>query len=272
MRPSINAVVAGLPKSWHTAPSMTAICCGRGRSSMRVPRLVDDLQRVHPDVALRMPLGLLRAAGERLQLRKQLSRRRRARARARSRSTAAARAAASRFRPRRARPADRRARIDRHSSRACVVERELEPRGELDARAARAGCRRRSVAGSTTRSRRRSMSPRPSNGSRYSSVSGSQAMALTVKSRRRAASSTDIVGIAGDVEAAMAAARLRFAARQRHVDVADLVDLKALADGFDAAERFEQRSQPLGRRRRTPRGRCPSSRGPSGGRAPSRRR
>ena len=32
----MNAVVAGLPRSWHTAPSITAICCGRGRSSMRV--------------------------------------------------------------------------------------------------------------------------------------------------------------------------------------------------------------------------------------------
>ena len=36
MRPSMNAVVAGLPRSWQTAPSMTASCCGRGRSSMRV--------------------------------------------------------------------------------------------------------------------------------------------------------------------------------------------------------------------------------------------
>src|SRR3954469_12388744 len=37
----------------------------------------------------------------------------------------------------------------------------------------------------------------------------------------------------------MAASRLRVAARQRHVDVADLVDLEALADRFDAAERLE---------------------------------
>ena len=65
----MNAVVAGLPRSWQTAPSITAICCGRGRSSMRVRAWSIDLQRVHPDVALRMPLGLLRAADERLQLR-----------------------------------------------------------------------------------------------------------------------------------------------------------------------------------------------------------
>ena len=36
------------------------------------PRLIDDLQRVHPDVAFRMPLRLLRAADERVQLGKQL--------------------------------------------------------------------------------------------------------------------------------------------------------------------------------------------------------
>ena len=70
---------------------------------------------------------------------------------------------------------------------------------------------------------------------------------MTVKSRRRAASAIVIDGIAGDVEAAVAAARLRIAAGQRHVDVADLVDLKALADRFDAAERLEQGAKPIGR-------------------------
>ena len=65
--------------------------------------------------------------------------------------------------------------------------------------------------------------------------------------------------IAGDVEPPVAAARLRFAAGQRHVDVADLVDLKALADRLDAAERFEQRRAADRRGGRTPRGRCPST-------------
>ena len=32
MRPSMNAVVAGLPRSWHTAPSITAVNRGRSRS------------------------------------------------------------------------------------------------------------------------------------------------------------------------------------------------------------------------------------------------
>ena len=53
--------------------------------------------------------------------------------------------------------------------------------------------------------------------------------------------------IALDVEALVAAAGLRLAARQRDVDVADLVDGEALADGVDAAERLEQRAQPIGR-------------------------
>src|SRR6266850_7250257 len=43
----------------------------------------------------------------------------------------------------------------------------------------------------------------------------------------------------------MAAAGLRFAARQRDVDVAGFEDLKTLADGLDAAERLEQRFQAI---------------------------
>ena len=91
------------------------------------------------------------------------------------------------------------------------------------------------VAGSTARSTPRSRSARPSNGSSYSPVSGSQAIALMVKSRRRAASSIDIAGSPCDLEALVAAPLLRLAAGQRDVDVAsrpgdDLVDRKALAD------------------------------------------
>ena len=52
--------------------------------------------------------------------------------------------------------------------------------------------------------------------------------------------------IAGDGEAAMTASRFRVAPRQRHVDVAELVDLKARADRLDTAERFEQRAQVIG--------------------------
>jgi hypothetical protein len=62
---------------------------------------------------------------------------------------------------------------------ACrLVERETEPRDELD-RAQHAQAVVGNVCASTIRSRRRSMSPRPSNGSKYSSDSGSHEMALT---------------------------------------------------------------------------------------------
>ena len=126
-----NAVVAGLPKSWHTAPSITASLLRPRQVVDARARLIDHLQRVHPDVAFGMPLRLLRAAGERLQLGKQLRRRRRDPSRARSRSTAAARTAAFRFRPRRARPADRRAESRGTARASRLVERELEPRREL---------------------------------------------------------------------------------------------------------------------------------------------
>ncbi len=54
------------------------------------------------------------------------------------------------------------------------------------------------------------------------------------------------VGIARDLEPAMSASGFRFAARQRNVDVAGFVDLKALADGFDAAQSLEQRAHAVG--------------------------
>src|SRR5262249_49486935 len=53
--------------------------------------------------------------------------------------------------------------------------------------------------------------------------------------------------IARDVEPAMAAARLRLAARERHVDIARFEHLAALADGLDAAQRLEQRLHAIGR-------------------------
>ena len=130
--------------------------------------------------------------------------------------------------------------IARQNARGLVVEPRARSARRTAPPAARAGCRRRTSPDRRRAGRALSRSPRPSNGSRYSSVSGSQAMALTVKSRRRAASSIDIDGSPDDDEAAVAAAGLRLAARQRDVDVAELVDLEALADGFDAAERLEE--------------------------------
>ena len=117
----MNAVVAGLPKSWHTAPSMTAICCGAVEIVDARARLVDRpaacAPRRRPPDATRAPAGSRPAPAAR----ETAARRRRAPAPARSRSTAAARRAASRSRPRCARPADRRAESCRQMSRRLVV-------------------------------------------------------------------------------------------------------------------------------------------------------
>ena len=51
--------------------------------------------------------------------------------------------------------------------------------------------------------------------------------------------------VADDGEGAMAAADFRLAARQRDVDLFDLVDSEALADGVDRPDRREQLPQPL---------------------------
>ena len=46
----------------------------------------------------------------------------------------------------------------------------------------------------------------------------------------------------------MTATGLGIPARQRHVEIAQLVDLEALADSFDTAERLEQRLEAVGRK------------------------
>ena len=146
------------------------------------------------------------------------------------------RAAASRSRPRSARPAGRRAEWRRHSSAVAGSSVELESRGELD-RAQHAQAvvaERRGIDGPEQRAARGRRGRRTDR--RSSSVSGSQAIALTVKSRRRAASSSDRSGSPVDLEALVSAADLRFAAGQRDVDVADLVDGEALADGVHRPE------------------------------------
>ena len=80
-----------------------------------------------------------------------------------------------------------------------------------------------------------------------------------VKSRRRAASSTLIDGSPVTSKPLVPASGLRFAPRQRDVDVAELEDLKALADELRRvrAPRAARAAWPPGRRR--PRCRRPSS-------------
>ena len=99
-----------------------------------------------------------------------------------------------------------------------LIRRELEARGELQRAQAPAGNRPQRSSGRRRAAARRSRSARPPNGSSYSPVSGSQEIALTVKSRRRAASSKRHGRIAGDGEALVSAPGLRLAPWQRHVD------------------------------------------------------
>src|SRR5262245_50250693 len=54
------------------------------------------------------------------------------------------------------------------------------------------------------------------------------------------------VRVAHDVEAAMASAGLRLTARQRHVEIAELVNLKAFADRLYPAKCFEDLAQARG--------------------------
>ena len=101
------------------------------------------------------------------------------------------------------------------------------------------------VCGSTTRSSGASRSPRPSHGIEVlvgQRIPGDR-VDREVAPPRRLVDRHD--GIAGDDEAAVSAAGLRVAARQRDVDVADLVDLEAFADRFDASEGFEHRAQAI---------------------------
>ena len=200
-------------------------------------------------------------------------RRRPARAPARSRSTAVRpAAAASRAHPRRVRPADRRA--------GCAAQMRCVSSATVSSKRA-ANCSARSTRRLSSPNVARIDDPqhavrRGRRGRRtdrwYSSVSGSQAIALMVKSRRRAASRTDIVG--SPATANPCGRGPIFDSRRGSATSipADLVHGKALADRFDAAEGRQQGRQLVARRRRRLRGRDPSTRGRAGGRAPSRRR
>ena len=214
----MNAVVAGLPKSWRHGAEHDDELIGAIEIVDALPRLVDHHQRVHPDVAFGMPLGFLLAADERLQLGKQL---------------------VDDAELEREREADRRPlgaqqqlfdlapdALRRQIVEADRAAQRLRLLRRASARSARRTARARStrrlsspnVAGSTALSIFVSRSARPSNGSTYSPVSGSQEMALTVKSRRRAASSIDIDGSPSTTKPLCPRPGLRLAAGQPDVD------------------------------------------------------
>ena len=214
-----NAVVAGLPKSWHTAPSITATCSACGRSSMRVAApgrsTISVWTQTSPSGC---HSGSCSTPDERPQLGPQpiddaeVERQREA-----DRRATAPGAAASRPRPRSVRPADRRA-GSRGRARA-------SPRRASSSKRA-ANCSARStrrlsspnVVGSTTRRRRcvqiaaAAERDRGLVGQRIPQdrVDGEVAPARRLRHRHR----TD----RPDDEAFVAAPALRLAARQRHID------------------------------------------------------
>ena len=215
-----------------------------GQIADAAARLVDHLQGVHPHIALWMPLRLLGAPRQRLQFRKQLG---------------------DHAELHRQREADRRTRredqlfdfaphplgrqiVERSGAAQLprlVVQPQIEPGGKLhrpqhpqavvekalaidDAKEAPADIAT-AVEGIQVLPGERI----PGDG-----IDGEIAAPRRLLNRHRR--------IAGDLEPAMAAAGFRFAAGQRDVDIAPLVDLKALAHHVDAPERFEQLAQPLG--------------------------
>ena len=171
-----------------------AICCGALEIVDARPRLIDHHQRVHPDIAFGVPLGFLRAVDQRLHFREQaidhaeLERERETDRRARRQQQQL-----FDFTP----DAFRRQIVERDVAAqilCCGIHLQSESRRELDAaqhpQAVLDECSWIDRAQDPALDR----STRPSNGSRYSPVSGSQEIALTVKSRRRAASAGGIEG------------------------------------------------------------------------------
>ena len=267
----MKAVVAGLPRSCADRAEHHGDLLRPRQIVDARSRLIDDLQRVHPHVALRMPLRLLRAADEREQLGEQPFDRRRGRARAPGRSTAAARRAAFRSRPRRVRRGRSSSGIAAAEIARGGVDRRARTARRTARRAARAGCRRRTStdrprAAAAARGRRGRR-----NGSRYSSVSGSQEIALMVKSRRRAASSIAIDGspVTANRDGRVPTSNRAAAARRRcRRPCRPGSSRRPLRRGRTTrAARAADR-----RRRRTLRGRRSSTHDRAADRAPSRRR
>ena len=214
----MTAVVGGLPRSWQTAPSITV-------TLLRMLEIVD---------ALRAPGRRPSACGSRRRLPgchsgscgqptsasssgKRLADRRRARARAGSRSTAAAACSSSFSISPQIRSAGRSSSgIVRHSARVCRLERAARtaPRtGRARSTRRLSSPNVRGVHGAQHAALEVAPRRRTDRGTRRSA--DRSAIALMVKSRRRAASVDRHVGIAVDGEAAVPAAGLRIAARQR---------------------------------------------------------
>ena len=237
MRPSTNAVVAGLPKSWTTAPSITRHARGRDRdrrcaaARRRRPSACAPRRRLRG--ATRDPAGSRPAPAAPARA----GRRCRGRARAAGRSTAARACSSSFSTSPQMRSAGRSSSgMARHSANVAGSSVQLEARRELQrAQHAQAVVAERpridDAQHAVARGRRGRRTDRGS-----LAGSGSHAMALMVKSRRRAASSDR--GAGSPITSKPLWPRPTFDSRrgQRHVEAGDLVDGEALADGVDRAE------------------------------------
>ncbi len=217
---------------------------------------VDDHQRVHPHVALRVPLGILLAADQRLQLRPQLVDHAEVERQPQAdRRPLAPAAAASRTRPRCARRADRRAEWRGRSPRS-----RREPRVEAGRELQRPQHPQAVVA-----ERHRIDDPQHPVGEVVAAVERIEVRLAQRIPRDRVDGEVAAprrllrieVRIADHLEPLVAAPDLRLAAGQRHVEAADLVDGEALADGVDRAELGEQRLELAADAGRRPRGRDP---------------
>ena len=258
-----DGVVEGLPRSCASAPSITAIFPARGSSSISVRASSTTISVWTHTSPSGCQSTLLLAADQRQQLRhERIDDAKVEREREANRRPAAPGRAASRARPRCARPAGRRVEspAQRRTSPDRASGRSAPPTA---ARAGRAGCRRRRSWNRRRGARVRSRSARPPK--RIEVLVGQRIPADRVD--REVAPPGGLlerhVGIAGDGEALVAAARLRLAPRQRDVDRAHLVDGEALSDRLDTAESGEQRQAGARPGRRRPRGRDPSTSWPS---------
>ena len=233
----MNAVVAGLPRSWHTAPSITVASRGRSRSSFRrraSSMTISVWIQTSPSGCHSGSCG--QSTSGRISGRS-CSTTPSSRASAKPSDGRSATSSSFSNSPH-TRSAGRSSSGDGAADgRGLVVERAARSGRRTAARAARAGCRRRRCAGRRRAGAGAPRSSRPSNGSRYSPVSGSQAMALMVKSRRRAASSSDIGGSPSTSKPVWP--RPAFDSRRGSATSIgpQLVDGEALADRLDAADR-----------------------------------
>ena len=219
MRPSSNAVVDGLPTSWQQrAEHHRDLLRHAADRRCADARLSTTMQRVDPDVAFRMPLGILRAVDQRVQLGPEASTMPRSRARVRPIEGRGAWSSSFSTSPQMRSPGRSSSGMARQRSTRRRVERAVEPRRELQ---------RAQHAQAVVAERARD---RPRAGRAVEIGAAAERIEILAGQRipgdrvdREVAAARRLldreVGIAGHLEAAMAASDLRFAPRQRDVEV-----------------------------------------------------